>query len=94
MSKALYLQKNTSDNFFIVKSKEKGIMITNFNDLPLIMTVQEAASILRLKRSTAYELVRQGMIPSFKIGRHIRISRIELEKLIKNNNSLREESQP
>ena len=55
---------------------------TNFNDLPLVMTVQEAARVLRLKRSTAYELVRQGVIPSFKIGRHIRVSRAEIEKLI------------
>lgn len=55
---------------------------TSFDDLPLVMTVQEAASVLRLKRSTAYELVRQGALPSFKIGRHIRVSRAELEKLI------------
>lgn len=60
-------------------------MNTNINDLPLVLTVQEAAVILRLKRSTTYELTRQGAIPSFRIGRHIRISRTELEKLIKNN---------
>ncbi|MCL6447304.1 MAG: helix-turn-helix domain-containing protein [Armatimonadetes bacterium] len=55
---------------------------TSLDDLPLVMTVQEAAKVLRLKRSTAYELVRQGAIPSFKVGRHIRVSRVELEKLI------------
>jgi len=54
----------------------------NINDLPLVLTVPEAASVLRLKRSTAYELVKQKAIPSFKVGRHIRISRTELEKLI------------
>ncbi|GAB6274764.1 MAG: hypothetical protein STSR0004_16290 [Peptococcaceae bacterium] len=59
--------------------------IYNLNDLPLVLTVQEAANVLRLKRSTAYELVRQRVIPSFKVGRHIRIARNELEKLIKNN---------
>ena len=57
-------------------------MNINIDDLPSVITVQEAAIVLRLKRSTAYELVRQGAIPSFKIGRHIRVSRIELEKLI------------
>lgn len=61
--------------------------INNLNDLPLVLTVMEAANILRLKRSTAYELVRQRAIPSFKVGRHIRISRTELEKLIKDSNS-------
>ena len=57
-------------------------MNINIDDLPSVMTVQEAAIVLRLKRSTAYELVRRKMIPSFRIGRHIRISRAELEKLI------------
>ncbi len=44
-------------------------------DLPLFLTVYEAAELLRLKRSTAYELVRQGVIPSCRLGRFIRIPR-------------------
>lgn len=43
--------------------------------LPMFLTVYEAAELLRLKRSTAYELVRQGAIPSFRLGRFIRIPR-------------------
>lgn len=42
-------------------------------DLPDILTVEEAAKYLRLKRSTAYELVKQGAIPSVKLGRQIRV---------------------
>jgi len=51
-------------------------------DLPEILTVQEAAKFLRLKRSTAYELVRQGVIPSMRLGRQIRIPKAGIEKLI------------
>ena len=43
------------------------------DDLPEILTVQETAKYLRLPRSTAYELVKQGVIPSVKLGRQIRI---------------------
>ena len=59
--------------------------MNDLNDLPLVLTVMEVANVLRLKRSTAYELVRQKAIPSFRVGRHIRIARNELEKLIKDN---------
>lgn len=41
----------------------------------VFLTVPEAAKILRLKRSTAYEYVRQGIIPSVRLGRFIRIRR-------------------
>lgn len=40
---------------------------------PVFLTVPEVAKILRLKRSTAYEYIRQGIIPSVRIGRFIRV---------------------
>ncbi|NSW84494.1 MAG: helix-turn-helix domain-containing protein [Syntrophothermus sp.] len=47
----------------------------------IFLTVPEAAKILRLKRSTAYEYVRQGIIPSVRLGRFIRIRRDVVENL-------------
>ncbi|OPY61675.1 MAG: Helix-turn-helix domain protein [Pelotomaculum sp. PtaU1.Bin065] len=47
-------------------------------ELPEILTVQEAAKYLRLKRSTAYEYVKQGLIPSVRLGRQIRIPKDQL----------------
>ena len=44
-------------------------------DLPVFLTVKEAALLLRLKRSTAYELVRRGEIPAIRLGRFIRVPR-------------------
>ncbi|MFZ5769771.1 MAG: helix-turn-helix domain-containing protein [Bacillota bacterium] len=47
-------------------------------ELPQFLTVEEAARLLRLKRSTAYELVRRGFIPSIRLGRFIRVPRDRL----------------
>lgn len=36
---------------------------------PMLVTVEEAAGLLRIGRTTAYELVMGGKIPSVKVGR-------------------------
>lgn len=46
-----------------------------------ILTVDEAAKFLRLKKTKTYELVKVGVIPSFRLGRSIRIPREDLLKL-------------
>ena len=40
-----------------------------------LLTVEEAASLLRIGRNTCYELVRQGRVPSIRLGRLIRVPR-------------------
>ena len=54
-----------------------------------ILTVEEAAEYLRCGRSTAYELVRTGRLPSFKVGRLRRIRRADannfIDALVANN---------
>lgn len=49
--------------------------ITNFDNLPLALTVREAGQVLRVGRSVTYELVRSGQLRSVRIGRSIRIPR-------------------
>ncbi|MBE3588014.1 MAG: helix-turn-helix domain-containing protein [Thermoanaerobacteraceae bacterium] len=46
--------------------------------MPAFLTVEEVAGILRLKRSTAYEYMRQGIIPSIRLGSFIRVLRARL----------------
>ena len=48
----------------------------------LLFRVEEAAEIVGLSRSKTYELVLCGEIPSIKVGRSRRISRVQLEQWI------------
>jgi excisionase family DNA binding protein len=47
-----------------------------------IITATELAQYLRLHVTTIYRLVRQGQIPTFKIGADYRFHRDEIEKWI------------
>ena len=47
----------------------------------LTYTVNEAAAMLG-SRTTAYECVRRGEIPSLTLGRRVVISRIALERML------------
>jgi len=60
-------------------------MCTLTGDLPLALTVEQAAKLLNISRNLAYDLVRQGVIPSLRLGRIIRISRSRLEDWIVQN---------
>lgn len=43
----------------------------NHIDHPLTVTVEEAAKLLGIGRSTAYELIHTGDIPSLRLGRRL-----------------------
>lgn len=45
------------------------------NQLPLWLTAEEAAELLRVHISTIYEYARQGLLPAQKIGKTVRIDR-------------------
>jgi excisionase family DNA binding protein len=45
---------------------------------PLTVTVEQAAKLLGIGRSTAYELVHTGDIPSLRLGRRIVVPAAEL----------------
>ena len=44
--------------------------------------VEEAARILGIGRSAAYEAVRRGDIPSIRIGRRVLVPRAALDRLL------------
>ena len=50
-----------------------------------VCTVEEAAKMLRISRSSAYEGVRTGQIPSVKIGKRLLIPLAALERLLAGN---------
>lgn len=46
-----------------------------------LLTAQEAADYLKLKKATVYEMVKRGELPSVRLGKQLRISRAALEAL-------------
>ena len=48
----------------------------------LTFTVTEVAELLGISRTTAYECVRRGEIPSLTLGRRVVISRVALDALL------------
>lgn len=57
-------------------------MNQNYENLPLLLTVEEMASVLRIGRNAAYQLIKDGVICSIRIGRSIRIPRAALIQFI------------
>ena len=47
-----------------------------------LLTAQEAADYLKLKKNTVYEMIKRGEIPSAKIGKQLRIALADLEALL------------
>lgn len=46
------------------------------------MTVTEAAAVLGISRSTAYELARAGTLPALRLGRRLVVPTHALEELL------------
>lgn len=51
-------------------------------DEPLTLSVQTAAEMLGLTRSSAYEAVRTGQIPSIRFGKRIVVPRAALNRML------------
>ena len=48
----------------------------------LVLTVEEAARLLRISRGLAYEMVKQRALPTIRLGRRILVPRSALERLL------------
>lgn len=54
------------------------INYTDFEQIPIAISVTQLAHILGIGKNTAYDLVRSGRIKSTRIGHQIRISKAAL----------------
>jgi len=45
-----------------------------------VMTIDELASYLKISKSTLYKVVREGKIPSQKVGRHWRFRKKAIDR--------------
>ena len=55
---------------------------STFESLPLLLTVGEMASVLRIGRNAAYQLVKEGSVQSIHVGRSIRVPRNALVQFV------------
>jgi excisionase family DNA binding protein len=53
------------------------------DDEPLLVSVKDAARLLGIGRDAAYSLVREGTLPSIRLGRRILIPRGALEAWVR-----------
>ena len=49
---------------------------------PLVYSVKEAASLLKVSKNTCYTSIMRGDIPHIRIGKRILIPKLALEKLL------------
>ena len=55
----------------------------NVTDLPAMLTVEEAARLLRISRAAAYALAKKGTLPGvLRLGRTLRVSRAVIERVL------------
>ena len=57
----------------------------SYEDLPLMLSVPEMATALRISRAGSYELARSEGFPALRIGTRIVIPKDELREWIKRN---------
>ena len=52
--------------------------ITNIEDIPLVLSVDDLCNVLSIGKNSAYALIKSEEIASLRIGRNIRIPRSAL----------------
>lgn len=62
--------------------KEDQKVYRKKEEYPEIMTVSQVAEYFQISEMTTYKLVQEGTIPAFKIGRHWRVKRDDLDEFI------------
>lgn len=54
----------------------------SFDDIPLVLTLNELTIILDIGLSTAQDLIQSGQIKSTRIGKHTRILKPDLQRFL------------
>lgn len=52
-----------------------------------VLTIEELATYLKIPKSTLYKLVREGKIPSQKVGRHWRFRKMAIDRWLEETRS-------
>ena len=63
-------------------------MSKQFSKYPDVMTPKQVQSALNIGRTWTYRLLKDGTIPSFRVGKSYRISKKQLIKYVKNQGNV------
>lgn len=58
---------------------------TNYESLPIFLTIDDLMALLNIGRNSAYDLIRSGQIYSLRVGRQIRIPKESIYRLCQKN---------
>jgi excisionase family DNA binding protein len=56
--------------------------VSGLESLPPVLTVVEAAKVLRISRNGAYELARTGKLPTLRLGRRLVVPKTALLRML------------
>lgn len=59
-----------------------GARVSSLADLPLVLSAEETADVLRVSKWQIYEAVKRGEIRAVRLGRCLRIPREEIARLL------------
>lgn len=54
----------------------------DWNDLPLVLTLEQVARVLQTGRTATYEAYRIGRLPGFGVGRKLRFARVAIKRAV------------
>ena len=57
----------------------RNSMLINYND---VLTIDEVCEVLRLGKNTVYDLIKDGTLPSIKLGKKYLITKDSLIKFL------------
>ncbi|HJN17619.1 MAG TPA: helix-turn-helix domain-containing protein [Armatimonadota bacterium] len=63
-------------------------------ELPDVLTIDEVAGYLRISKSSAYRLARQGDMPGQRVGGSWRFSRVAVEEWLRSSGGSESEGSP
>ncbi len=55
---------------------------TDYENLPLFLTIEDVTNVLGIGKNTAYTLVRSGSLQSIRVGRQLRIPKESIKLLM------------
>ncbi len=53
-----------------------------WDDVPLVLTLEQVADLLQTGRTATYEAYRAGQIPGFRVGRKLRFARETVRQVV------------